>query len=119
MAEKTDFRHIVRIASKDLNGNLPVYRALTKIKGVGIRMAKNIAVVFEKETGITYNSKLGAMPEEMDKKLEDIVLEPVKHGIPIYLVNKRKEVSLPKFFEIDECKDCEGVEDESGPQTVP
>jgi len=91
MGEKEEFRHIVRIASKDLNGNLPVYRALAKIKGVGIRMAKNIAIVFEKEAKVPYMSKLGNLPEELDQKLEDIVLNPGKHGLPGYCLNRQKE----------------------------
>jgi small subunit ribosomal protein S13 len=91
MVEKEEFRHIVRIAGKDLNGNLPVYRALTKIKGVGIRMAKNVAIAFEKESKVKYDSKLGLLPEQLDKTLEDIVLHPEKHGIPGYCLNKRKE----------------------------
>ena len=90
MAEE-EFRHIVRIAGKDLNGNLPVYRALTKIKGIGIRMAKNIAKAFESQAKIAYNSKLGNLPEQLDKTLEDIVLHPEKHGIPKHMLNKQKE----------------------------
>ena len=89
MVEKEEFRHIVRIASKDLNGNLPIYRSLTKIKGIGIRMAKNIAIAFEKESKVKFDSKLGAMSEQFDKTLEDIVLHPEKHGIPGYYLNKR------------------------------
>lgn len=93
MVEKENFRHIIRIAGKDLNGNLPINRALTKIKGVGIRMAKNIAIIFEKETQVRFDSKLGEMPEEFDKKLEEIVLSPGKHGVPSYQLNKQKEFS--------------------------
>lgn len=91
MAENEEFRHIVRIVSKDLNGNLPVYRALTKIRGIGIRMSRNIAMAFEKETGAKFDCKLGSLPEALDKKLEDIVLNPGKHGIPAYCLNKQKE----------------------------
>jgi len=93
MVEKENFRHIVRIAGKDLNGNLPINRALTKIKGIGIRMAKNIAIIFEKETQVRFDSKMGEMPEEFDKKLEEIVLSPGKHGVPPYQLNKQKEFS--------------------------
>ncbi len=96
MAEKEEFRHIVRIASKDLNGNLPIYRTLTKIKGIGIRMAKNIAIAFEKETQVAYNSKLGNLPETFDKKLEDIVLHPEKYNIPAYCLNRQKEYESGK-----------------------
>jgi len=93
MAENQEFRYIVRIVSKDLNGNLPIYRALTKIRGIGIRMAKMIALALEKEEKIGHDSKLGSMPESMDAKLEDIVLHPEKHGIPVYCLNRRKEYS--------------------------
>lgn len=96
MAEKQEFRHIVRIASKDINGNLPVYRALAKVRGIGIRMAKNMALAFEKETGTSFASKLGSVPEEMDKKLEDIVLFPEKHGIPKYCLNRQRDPETGK-----------------------
>jgi len=72
MVENEEFRHIVRIASKDLNGNLPIYRALTKVKGIGIRMAKNVAIVFEKENGIKHDSKLGVLSEEQASAIVDI-----------------------------------------------
>jgi len=91
MVETDDFRHIVRIASKDLNGNLPIYRSLTKIKGIGIRMAKNMAIALEKKSGVKYTSKLGEMPEQFDKELEEIVLNPGKHGIPAFFLNRQKE----------------------------
>ncbi len=84
-------RYIVRIATKDLNGNLPIYRALEKIKGVGPRMAKNIAIAFERETKVPFYSKLGLLPEELDKKLEEIVLNPGKYGVPAWSLNRLKE----------------------------
>jgi len=90
MAEKEEFRYIVRIAAKDINGNLPVYRALSKIKGIGVRMAKNIAIAFENETKIPFGTKLGMIDESMDAKLEEIVLHPEKHGVPVYCLNRRK-----------------------------
>jgi len=70
---------------------LPIYRALSKIKGVGIRMAKTMALSFEKESGIAHTTKLGTLSEEVDKKLEEVVMNPGKHGIPDYMLNKRNE----------------------------
>jgi len=85
-------RYIVRIAGKDLNGNLPIYFALTGIRGFSHRMSKNIAIIFEKETKIPADTKLGVLPENMDKRLEEIVLNPEKHGIPTWCLNRRKEI---------------------------
>jgi small subunit ribosomal protein S13 len=84
-------RYIVRITGKDLNGSLPICMALAGIKGISHRMAKNIAIIFEKETKIPYNSRIGALPENLDKSLEEIVLNPGKHGIPDWSLNRRKE----------------------------
>ncbi|MCX6798733.1 MAG: 30S ribosomal protein S13 [Candidatus Diapherotrites archaeon] len=89
--KESEIRYIVRIAGRDLNGNLPIYRALARIRGIGIRMAKNIGIAFEDKTGIGYETKLGDMPEDMDKQLEEIVLNPGKFGVPAWCLNRRND----------------------------
>ncbi len=89
--KKSEERLIVRIAGVDLDGKKSIQRALTKIKGIGIRMGKNIAIAFEEATGIRYDAKLGAIDEEKAKKLEEIVLEPQKFGIPEWNLNRRSD----------------------------
>src|SRR3989338_20416 len=84
-------RFIVRIAGRDLNGNLPIYIALSGIKGISHRMGRNIAIIFEKEAKIPFDSKIGILPENLDKTLEEIVLHPEKHGIPVWSLNRRRE----------------------------
>ena len=90
--EKSDIRYIVRVAGKDLNGELPVYRALQGIKGISHRMAKNAAIVFERETGNGFETKLGLLKEEFDSKLEDVVVNPGKHGIPAWGFNRKRDI---------------------------
>ncbi len=89
MAE--ELRYIVRIVGKDLNGNKPIFMALTDIKGIGMRMSRTISYLFEKETGLPFDTKIGALNEEMDKKLEEMVLHPEKYGMPLWALNRRKE----------------------------
>ena len=93
MAEK---RYIVRIVGKDLDGNLPIERALMGIKGVSHRMAKMAAYTFEKEHKIKFDSNIGEMPEEMDAKLEDIILNPEKHGLPKWTFNRQNDFETGK-----------------------
>lgn len=88
MAEK---KYIVRIAGKDLDGSLSLERAVQSIKGVSHRLGRIIALTFEKETGLAFDSPLGLLPEKMDSKLEDIVLHPEKYGIPGWVYNRRKD----------------------------
>ena len=37
-----DFKHLVRISRKDVNGNKTIEQALTEIKGVGISLSKSM-----------------------------------------------------------------------------
>ena len=89
---KDDLRYIVRVANRDLDGTLPVERALQRIKGVNQRMAKIDAFVFGKETNLPYDTKLGTLNDEQVAKLEDIVLHPLTYGIPKWAINKRNSV---------------------------
>jgi small subunit ribosomal protein S13 len=89
--EKKELRLIVRIVGKDLDGNLPVYKAIQDIKGIGHRAGRAMAFVFESETGIPFDSKIGELNEELDKRLEEIILNPGKHGVPGWVLNRRRE----------------------------
>ncbi|HLC92558.1 MAG TPA: 30S ribosomal protein S13 [archaeon] len=84
-------RLIVRITGIDLDGRKPIERSLTKIKGIGVRMAKNIAVAFEKSSGISASLKTGKLSEEQSKKLEEVVLTPAKFGVPLWSLNRRND----------------------------
>jgi small subunit ribosomal protein S13 len=91
MAEKKETRLIVRINNKDLNGALPVYRAIQDIKGIGQRMGKTVGLVFEKETGTPFDTILGDLSESQDRQLEDIIVHPGKHGFPTWSLNRRND----------------------------
>ncbi|MBI4052568.1 MAG: 30S ribosomal protein S13 [Candidatus Diapherotrites archaeon] len=84
-------RLIVRINNKDLDGSLPVRRAIMDLKGIGQRSAKAIAGAFERQTGVSANRELGRMSEAQDRKLEEIILAPGKFGLPEFMLNRRKD----------------------------
>ncbi|MFH1240535.1 MAG: 30S ribosomal protein S13 [Candidatus Diapherotrites archaeon] len=88
---REDIRYIVRIANKDLNGRLKIARALIGLKGINHRYAKIVTEIFLKEAGLSNDTRLGDLPEEMDSKLEDIVLNPVKYKLPEWTLNRRKD----------------------------
>ena len=96
-AENPDeIRYIVRIVGKDLNGLSPVWHALLGIKGIGQRMAVMMARVFESKTGIEYDAKLGEIPDDKHKVLEDIVMHPGNYGIPSWAFNRGKDIESGK-----------------------
>jgi len=89
--QRDDIRLIVRISGIDLDGRKPIERSLTRIKGIGIRMAKNIAIAFEKSSGISPMRGTGTLSEEESKKLEEVVQNPIKYGIPVWSLNRRND----------------------------
>lgn len=86
-----DINLIVRVANVDLKGHLSIVRSLTKIKGIGLRTAKNITIIFEKQSGIKGTEILGKITEENVRLLEKIVLSPLESGIPTWALNRQKD----------------------------
>ena len=83
------FRHIVRISHTDLDGNLKVPHALTKIKGINIRYAE----ILSKIAKIDLNERIGFLSDRDIKNLEAVLkARPEEIEIPSYLVNRQKDI---------------------------
>ena len=87
-----EFRHIVRVTDTDIDGTLKVGYALTKIKGVSISLANAIL----KKAEVNPEIRLGLLSEEQVRKIEDILEDPAKYGIPSWLLNRRKDLETGK-----------------------
>jgi small subunit ribosomal protein S13 len=81
-------RGIVRFVESDIDGTKKVGMALTKIKGVGINFANNVA----KLADIDPTLLLGTLSEEQLKKMEDIIKNPLKYGFPKFILNRQQDV---------------------------
>ena len=84
-----EYRYIVRVAGTDLDGSKKFLYALTDIKGVGIRLADAILRV----AGLDPNIRLGYVSDQDVKKVEEILADPAKFGIPGWMLNRQKDVS--------------------------
>jgi len=82
-----EFRHIIRIVGADLDGAQKVGWALTGVKGIGITLANVIA----QKAGVDPQIRLGFLPETDVKKLEDVLKNPAKYGLPNWLLNRPKD----------------------------
>ena len=87
-----EFRHITRIVDTDLEGTLKVTHAISKIRGIGI----NTADALVKKAGVEPDQRLGFLPEQDLKKLEDMIRNPTKHGFPNWLFNRQKDLETGK-----------------------
>lgn len=87
-----EFKHIVRILGKDLDGAKSVAYAITKIKGISIRLAETIA----RKVGINPNDRLGFLSETEIKKIEEMARNPGNYDLPKWLLNRRKDLDTGK-----------------------
>ena len=80
-------RGIVRVAEVDLDGNKKIRNALLGIEGVGKTLTNAIVASADLDSEVL----LGSLNEEQIKKLEDVMRNPLKYGIPRYLLNRRMD----------------------------
>lgn len=84
----TEFRHILRIIDADVDGTLKASYALKRIKGISLNLANAIL----RKAGIDPNIRAGFLTEANVERIEEIIKDPLKHGLPNWLLNKRKDV---------------------------
>ena len=82
--EKVFFRKL----RTQVDGNAKVEFGLTQIKGIGRRLAQAIVKIAEVNPDI----RIGAIPEKDLNKLEEIILNPVANGLPVWMVNRKKDL---------------------------
>jgi len=87
-----EFRHILRITDADVEGTLKAPFALKKIKGISLSLANAIL----NKAGIDPHTRAGFLTEAEVEKIEEIIEDPAKHGIPNWLLNRRKDSETGK-----------------------
>ena len=87
-----DFRYIVRIIGTDIDGLKKLPIGLLKIKGINNRLADAIVKV----AGFNLGMSVGNLTDAEIKKLENIIKEPSKFGVPVWLLNRRKDLETGK-----------------------
>jgi len=87
-----EFRYRLRIIDADVDGTLKVPYALAKVKGVSLSLANAIL----KKAGINPEKRAGFLSESDLDVMEDIIRDPAKHGLPNWLLNRRKDLETGK-----------------------
>jgi small subunit ribosomal protein S13 len=82
----SEFKHIVRIAGKDLDGTKKVAVAITDIKGVSHNLASAIINALK----IDSRMRLGALSDGQISEIQECLKDPSKIGIPAFMLNHKK-----------------------------
>ena len=83
-----EFKHIVRLAGRDLDGTRRVAYALTRIKGINIRLADAIV----KKAEVPPDKRLGFLSEAEIRRIEEAISNINNYDIPSWLLNRRKDL---------------------------
>jgi len=87
---------IVRIAGTNLDGRKNVGNALLGIKGIGHMMVNFIC----RTSGIDSSRKLSFLSEAERERLEAVIKDPVKFGIPNWMLNRKKDRKTGEYLHL-------------------
>ena len=82
---------IVRLGNIDIDGSLPLIRALWHIRGIGINTATLLGKAASQNLGVPQSTTIGALDDKQRELLEDMIVNPSRHGLPEYVLNRRRE----------------------------
>ncbi len=80
----------------DIDGTKKVAYGLSKIRGVG----PNFAHAVVKVARINPEARIGALSETELSRVEDAIRDPLKHGIPVRMVNRRKDIETGRDMHV-------------------
>jgi small subunit ribosomal protein S13 len=83
-----EFRHIVRIAGKDIAGAKKTIIGISQVKGIGYSFAKSILDILK----INPNSNVGFLTESQVEEIEKAMRNPASVNIPPWFLNRRKDM---------------------------
>ncbi len=89
--ENENFRGIVRIAGRDLDGHLSIYRGLLKVKGIGSNLARVLERVIMASLKLDKKMRCGDLSDEQIDAVDAILKNPEKHGVMWYSLNRSKD----------------------------
>jgi small subunit ribosomal protein S13 len=82
-----EFKHMVRIARRDLDGNKSIVNALSGVKGVGIALSGALCMSMD----LDLNQKIGYLSDDKITEIEGAMRDPKKFNLPDWMLNRRND----------------------------
>lgn len=89
--ENPNFRGIVRIAGKDMDGHFSLYKGLIRVRGIGSTLARALERVIRAELNLKGDVRVGDLSEEQISRVDEILRSPSQHGIKAFMLNRQRD----------------------------
>ena len=99
--EGADFKGIVRILGKDIEGHVLLRDALRRVKGIGQNLGLILNRIIRREMQVNpADTLVGNLSDAQMEKVEEIIKAPQKHGVKPHSLNRPRDVetSQPAHF---------------------
>ena len=87
-----EYRYILRIMGTDVQGTLKTSYAVAEVKGLSSALSNAIL----RKAGVNPDLRVGYITESEIAKIEDVIRDLVKYGIPGWMFNRRKDTDSGK-----------------------
>ena len=84
----TEYKHIIRIAGKDIEGSKKVVVALSEIRGIGY----NLALIILQSLNVNQSLRIGFLTDKEIAEIETAIRNPSRAGIPSWYLNRQKDM---------------------------
>jgi small subunit ribosomal protein S13 len=88
---KKEIKGIVRIAGKDIKGEIKLRRALMQVKGIGIPLSTALTKIISSQLKIPKDVMIGELSDEQMDALTGIISNPLKYGVPERMLNRQRD----------------------------
>jgi small subunit ribosomal protein S13 len=82
-----EYKHIVRMAGHDIDGQENILQGLTRIRGVGLRFSKTIV----RQLKLDPSKRLGFMTDDEISRVEKLLKSPLDVKVPEWYVNRPRD----------------------------
>ncbi|KAJ2887644.1 ribosomal 40S subunit protein S18B [Coemansia asiatica] len=87
VTQKDQFQPMLRLLNTNVDGNVNIMYALTKIKGVGRRYSNLVL----KKADIDLTKRAGELSVEEHERIVEIIQNPLQYKIPAWFLNKQRD----------------------------
>jgi len=91
-----EYRYIVRIMGTDVQGTQKTSYAVAHIKGISTSLSNAVL----KKAGVNPDLRVGLLTDSDVGKIEDVIRDPAKYGIPAWMYNRRKDSDTGKDMHV-------------------